>query len=105
MEKFTIIVGYGFNENGAPLNLTAPQACETVERVMLVCSRLGGWTLSECWGGWVHNGETFREPSIRVEFASDCGREYAERVALCLRDTFEQNSVYFEASEPSISFI
>ena len=102
MKKYTITTGYGFNADGAPLKMNATQARESIEKIMQIATRVEGWALFECFGGWVNNaGVLVREPSMRVEFVSDCGDEYAMRVALCVRDTLEQNSVFFEAVESS----
>lgn len=71
----------------------------------LLCDIIGFGTITEACGVYTHNnGEIVQEPTLRIE-VSGIELEPMKRLAIALKQAFNQESIGFEVVKSDFSFV
>jgi hypothetical protein len=105
MKKYTFTIGL-FDKNTEQMEMTPAEAREWLEMVLIDTFEIYAFTMYDCFGVYrmQSTGDIVREPSIRVEIASENAIP-AETIIEGIKDVLNQETVMLEIADANISFI
>ena len=102
MKKVIIYLGL-FDKNSKCQEISTLDAYKIASNLLI--DIVGFGTISEANGVYTHNnGEIVDEPTLRIE-VSDADVETMKRLAIALKQTFNQESVGFEVVQTNFNFV
>ena len=105
MKKYVFTVGL-FDKDTEKLETTREDARDLLAYILIDEFELFAFTMSDCSGVYrmESTGRIVREPSIRVEVASDTEIPAAD-IIHCIKSALNQETVMLEVTDAEISFI
>lgn len=105
MKKYIFTIGL-FDKDTEQLETTREDARELLAYILIDEFELFTFTMFDCFGVYrmESTGRIVREPSIRVEVATDTEIPAAD-IIHCIKSALNQETVMLEVTESNISFI